>query len=325
MADRPIITTLPSGAKYDTTTLNANFNLIIQAFDTLLGRTGTSGTNNTMTGDIDMAGKTIRNFVFPGTIVGVNWRGAWLTATAYVINDLIQTTGNSYICTISHTSGVFATDLGMNKWQLFASKGASGAGSGDLVSTNNLSDVADASASRTHLGLAIGSNVQAYDAKLAAIVGLSWASGKLIGLTGTSAASILDLSADGTLANNSDTSVATQKATKTYVDTAIGTSGVGVAKALVNFDGTNSATLNKVFNVSSVTTNGTGDYTINFTTPFADANYVPMFSIRAASAGPLLNGHILSQTTTALRMSVVQSGVGLASPTQVNVVVFGNQ
>lgn len=54
------------------------------------------------------------------------------------------------------------------------------AGAGDLVSTNNLSDVASASTSRTNLGLAIGSDVQAYDADLTALGGLAKADGNII-------------------------------------------------------------------------------------------------------------------------------------------------
>lgn len=65
-------------------------------------------------------------------------------------------------------------------------KGASGTGSGDLLSTNNLSDVANAATARANLGLAIGTNVQAYDADLAALAGL--ASNGIIARTGSGTA-----------------------------------------------------------------------------------------------------------------------------------------
>ena len=47
----------------------------------------------------------------------------------------------------------------------------------------------------------------------------------------------------------------------------------GLAKAWVNFNGTSTVAIRASYNVSSITDNGTGDYTVNFTTAFADANY----------------------------------------------------
>jgi hypothetical protein len=47
----------------------------------------------------------------------------------------------------------------------------------------------------------------------------------------------------------------------------------GLAKAWVNFNGTGTVAIRASFNVSSITDNGTGDYTVNFTTALADANY----------------------------------------------------
>jgi len=47
----------------------------------------------------------------------------------------------------------------------------------------------------------------------------------------------------------------------------------GIAKAWVNFTGSTGA-IQASFNVSSVTVNATGNYTINFTTAMSSANYV---------------------------------------------------
>lgn len=66
------------------------------------------------------------------------------------------------------------------------------------------------------------------------------------------------------------------------------TSGTEVGqlcRAWVNFNGTTSpGTIRASFNVSSVTKNGTGDYTINFTTSLADANYSAVCSGDANNA-----------------------------------------
>jgi hypothetical protein len=47
----------------------------------------------------------------------------------------------------------------------------------------------------------------------------------------------------------------------------------GIAKAWVNFNGTGTVAIRDSFNVSSITDNGTGYYTINFTTAMPNANY----------------------------------------------------
>ena len=47
----------------------------------------------------------------------------------------------------------------------------------------------------------------------------------------------------------------------------------GTAKAWVNFNGTGTVAIRRAFNVSSITDNGTGLYTVNFTTAMVDANY----------------------------------------------------
>jgi hypothetical protein len=68
-----------------------------------------------------------------------------------------------------------------------------------------------------------------------------------------------------TLADNS-----TKLATTAYVDGSIPANNV---KAWVNFNGTGTVAIRASMNVSSITDNGTGDYTVNMTTAMADTNY----------------------------------------------------
>ena len=53
-------------------------------------------------------------------------------------------------------------------------------GGGDMLSTNNLSDLTNFATARTNLGVAIGSDVQAYDAQLADVAGLTPTDGNII-------------------------------------------------------------------------------------------------------------------------------------------------
>ena len=48
--------------------------------------------------------------------------GAWVTATAYVVGDLVTSSSRQYQCLVAHTSGTFATDLAAGKWVLTAAE-----------------------------------------------------------------------------------------------------------------------------------------------------------------------------------------------------------
>jgi hypothetical protein len=59
-------------------------------------------------------------------------------------------------------------------------------------------------------------------------------------------------------------------------------------RAWVNFNGTGTVAIRASGNVSSITDNGTGDYTVNFTTAMPDANYNVSGSASNVSGGTLM-------------------------------------
>jgi hypothetical protein len=61
----------------------------------------------------------------------------------------------------------------------------------------------------------------------------------------------------------------------------VATVAQGSAKAWVNFNGTGTVAIRAAFNVTSITDNGTGDYTVNFTAAMPDANYAFQGSVES--------------------------------------------
>ena len=100
----------------------------------------------------------------------------------------------------------------------------------------------------------------------------------------------------------------------------IGTTEQGqLCKAWVNFNGTSTVAIRASYNVSSITDNGTGDYTVNFTNAMADANYSWSGSAQDSnSSGTALSGAWprsgVSPSTTALRIYAGYSGGTFDSP-----------
>ena len=75
---------------------------------------------------------------------------------------------------------------------------------------------------RTNLGLAIGTNVQAYSAKLQSIANLAASAAKIPMFSGLTSTSLLDFVDDEDMLGNSATAVPSQRSVKKYVDTLVG-------------------------------------------------------------------------------------------------------
>ena len=104
----------------------------------------------------------------------------------------------------------------------------------------------------------------------------------------------------------------------------------GLSKAWVNFNGTGTVAIRASYNVSSITDNGTGDYTVNFTTALADANYSMTASCSYRSGNNYNSAHIFTNasgtivapTTTAARLQLSTVTLGSADSEYVTVAIF---
>lgn len=101
------------------------------------------------------------------------------------------------------------------------------------------------------------------------------------------------------------------------------------ALAWVNFDGTTSpGTIRSQYNVSSVTKNGTGDYTVNFTNALSDANYSAV-TCSGNNAGVSQGAwtcpySAAASLTTSFRIVGYTSGGSPQDQNQVMLAIFGN-
>jgi len=91
----------------------------------------------------------------------------------------------------------------------------------------------------------------------------------------------------------------------------------GLAKSWVNFDGTGTIAARDSLNVGSLTDNGTGDYTVNFSSAFDAADYAPNVStgitsgsadVRIFSSG-IASGSIRIQATNGSQASVQDNNI----------------
>jgi hypothetical protein len=94
-------------------------------------------------------------------------------------------------------------------------------------------------------------------------------------------------------------------------------------RAWVNFDGTGTPAIRASGNVSSITDNGTGDYTVNFTTAMPDANYATTFGLRSGiTTNPTGAGISGTPSTTQLRFGTSEGANISTDYSIVNVAIF---
>jgi hypothetical protein len=151
------------------------------------------------------------------------------------------------------------------------------------------------------------------------------------GDSGTSAGSV-----NGIVKSDGSGNFSAAAAGTDYLTSATLGSSPATANAWVNFNGTLATpiTPRASLNVSSVTKNGTGIWTVNFATPMVDANYCAQVTI-ATEAGNFGQGwgsvatsttipYSTAVTSTSLRVMCYGDNSGYLDATGVFVAIFGN-
>jgi len=103
-------------------------------------------------------------------------------------------------------------------------------------------------------------------------------------------------------------------------------------KAWVNFNGTGTVAIRGSFNVSSITDNGTGNYTVNFTTAFADVNYSMSGSVGSTDAvsgmwlgsGSNVGAFYNNDTVSSSKVQALFASGNTADTTHIKAMFFSN-
>ena len=95
----------------------------------------------------------------------------------------------------------------------------------------------------------------------------------MIVLDGTAGISTPDLESAGPISGTTGSFSGNVLLGSSVLATPAGSAPSYTCRAWVNFNGTGTVAIRASGNVSSITDNGTGDYTVNFTTAMPDANY----------------------------------------------------
>lgn len=85
--------------------------------ETIVNGSNTTTVTTRLGSSVPTAAKALNDSI--ASVAAINDRGAWATATAYAVKDLVVESGVYYICIVAHTSsGTFATDKN-SKWRVY--------------------------------------------------------------------------------------------------------------------------------------------------------------------------------------------------------------
>jgi len=133
---------------------------------------------------------------------------------------------------------------------------------------------------------------------------------------------ILSIDASGNLTVPNNLSVTGTAPIPDALSTASGSAPSYSARAWVNFNGTGTVAIRASGNVSSITDNGTGNYTVNFTNSMPDTSYA-ILGMTAYAGGVCEEVSAPIRTVSAVKILTPQTTNGAPTDySNVNVAIF---
>ena len=276
-------------------TINAKSTTVYNLFDDAL--TGGTYTNFNLTGNLTY-----------GTATGNRTVSTNASITTGTINNATLGTTTSTAATITSLTAGTTTSTGANitngTVQTLTASTASITG-GTFSGAINSTAGTIGSLNSTTGTIGNFTTTLAGDFTISGGTGTLGTTGVTAGTYGTNTAAVtLTLDAKGRVTTVSTSAISTTPAAGSITYPMLSTSGTEsdnvakrTAKAWVNFNGTGTPAIRDDFNVSSLTDHGSGDYTINFSTALASADYCAVGSQQSDPAnGPDITGIFYART-----------------------------